>query len=88
MKVTLEYFDRTDSTQIYSTKIREEVISGENDIDIFENYYKLNKRLKYCNGSYYEFKDIEWENKYKEWLKSDDYQKKSFNLYYGGGIVD
>lgn len=87
-EVTLEYFDVKDRTEIYSTKIREEKITGKNNIDIFEKYYKLNNRLKYCNGSYYKFKDIEWKNKYNEWLNSEDYKKKSFSLYYGNGIVD
>ena len=63
-------------------------ISDNTDIGLFEQFYKLNNSLRYCNGSYYEFQDKEWERKYKEWLQSDDYKKKSFNLYYGNGIVD
>jgi hypothetical protein len=59
-----------------------------NYIDLFEQFYKLNNQLKYCNGSHYTFKDKTLESKYKEWLKSDDYKKKSFSLYYGNGVVD
>ena len=72
------------SSEIVSKK----EISGETEIDIFESFYKLNNSLRYCNGSYYEFVNNEWEQKYKDWLKSDDYKTKSFNLYYGGGVVD
>jgi hypothetical protein len=63
-------------------------ISDSSEIGLFEQFYKLNNSLRYCNGSYYKFQDKEWEEKYKEWLQSDDYKKKSFNLYYGNGIVD
>jgi hypothetical protein len=64
-------------------------IVDETEIGLFEQFYKLNNSLRYCNGSYYKFRDKEWERKYNEWLKSDDYKKKSFNLYYGkNGIVD
>ena len=67
---------------------RQETISGNNDIEIFEKFYGLNNSLRYCNGSYYKFISQEWEDKYKEWLNSEDYSQKSFRLYYGNGIVD
>lgn len=63
-------------------------IEDTTDIGLFEQFYKLNNSLRYCNGSHYEFQDKIVEQKYKEWLKSDDYNKKSFDLYYGNGIVD
>jgi len=63
-------------------------IEDTTDIGLFEQFYKLNNSLRYCNGSYYEFQDKIVEQKYKEWLKSDDYNKKSFYLYYGNGVVD
>ena len=95
---TLEYWDRLRETKKYpnggyyqdqsSSLIREETISGETDIEIFETFYKKNNQLRYCNGSYYQFQDPLWKLKYSEWLQSDDYNKKSFNLYYGGGVVD
>jgi hypothetical protein len=88
MKVTLDYYDKISYTSINSEIKRQEDIEAETDIDIFEIFYKKNNSLRYCNGSYYKFKDIEWEKKYQDWLKSDDYKNKSFNLYYGGGVVD
>lgn len=63
-------------------------IEGRDNIDLFEQFYKLNNSLRYCNGSYYKFKNVKQQKQYNEWLKSDDYEKKSFNLFYGNGIVD
>jgi hypothetical protein len=83
--VTESGFRYTDTDSVLQ---RQETISGDNDIEIFEQFYKLNNRLRYCNGSYYKFISQEWENKYKEWLNSEDYSQKSFRLYYGNGIVD
>jgi len=67
---------------------RSENLHAENDIDLFEQFYKKNNQLRYCNGHYYEFADANIKARYKEWLNSDDYKAKSFNLYYGNGIVD
>ena len=67
---------------------RSETLHAQNDIDLFEQFYKKNNQLRYCNGSYYEFADANVKARYKEWLNSDDYKAKSFNLYYGNGIVD
>ena len=67
---------------------RSETLHAKNDIDLFEQFYKKNNQLRYCNGHYYEFADEKVKARYKEWLKSDDYKTKSFNLHYGGGIVD
>ena len=98
MEAVLEYWDRTRETKVTesgfryedsnSYLIREEVITGNSEIELFEAFYKKNNQLRYCNGSYYVFKHDDWKNKYSEWLKSDDYKSKSFSLYYGGGIVD
>jgi hypothetical protein len=86
MNVELNYWDRgyTHISKITGQK----TITGENDIEIFEQFYKENNSLRYCNGSYYTFISHEWDKKYKDWLNSDDYKRKSFNLYYGNGIVD
>jgi hypothetical protein len=51
-------------------------------------FYKKNNSLRYCNGSYYTFVSKDWTSKYHEWLDSDDYAQKSFELYYGNGVVD
>lgn len=88
IKVSLDYYDIKDRTYYRSEIIRNEDIEGANEIDIFEKYYKKNNSLRYCNGSYYKFTSKEWQDKYNEWLKSDDYKAKSFNLFYGNGVVD
>lgn len=98
IKATLNYFSSAnksvqteDGFRYFDTnpiKQREETISGTNEIEIYEQFYKKNNQLRYCNGSYYTFNSQDWEKKYKEWLNSDDYSQKSFRLYYGNGIVD
>jgi hypothetical protein len=98
IKVTLEYWSQKKETKRYPdggyyesqdiTLFHEKDISADSDIEIFEIFYKMNNRLRYCNGSDYRFKDPEWQLKYKEWLNSEDYKKKSFHLYYGNGVVD
>lgn len=88
MEATLNYWDKIDCKSINSKIVNQKEIKGNNNIDLFEQFYKLNNSLRYCNGSYYKFQDKEWENKYNEWLKSNDYKNKSFNLYYGNGVVD
>ena len=89
MKTILDYYDRPDRFTLTSVIERQEEVEGKDDIEIFENFYKLNNSLRYCNGSYYKFQSSDWQNRYNDWLKSDDYKKKSFNLFYGrGGVVD
>ena len=88
MKVELNYWDRVDYYSSRSEIKRTESIESDNEIDIFESFYKKNNRLRYCNGSYFKFVSSEWDQKYKDWLNSDDYKKKSFNLFYGNGVVD
>ncbi len=88
MKVTLDYYDKISYTSCDSEKKREEDIEGNNDIEIFEAFYKKNNSLRYCNGAYYRFQSKEWDSKYRDWLNSDDYKQKAFKLYYGNGVVD
>jgi hypothetical protein len=88
MEIILNYYDRISYTNINSEIKYEKILTVKDDIDAFEQFYKLNNSLRYCSGSYYKFKDSNWNSKYNEWLKSDDYKSKSFNLYYGNGIVD
>lgn len=97
-KVTLNYWSPKNETVVTETGFRfldtnsviknTKEISDKTDIGLFEQFYKLNNQLRYCNGSYYKFQNKEWEHFYNQWLKSDDYKKKSFSLYYGNGIVD
>lgn len=88
MKVTLDYWDQVDRTSVHSKIVRQQEIEASTEIEIFEQFYKLNNRLRYCNGSYYKFQDREWQAKYNTWLQSPDYKKKSFDLFYGNGVVD
>lgn len=97
-KATLDYWNPKNETVVTETGFRylnttsvitdTKEISDETEIGLFEQFYKLNNSLRYCNGSYYKFQDNEWTKKYDDWRKSDDYKKKSFELYYGGGVVD
>lgn len=88
MKTVLDYYSVVDRYRFISDIISTKEIEFENNIDCFEQFYRLNNSLRYCNGSYYKFQDNTIEKDYKDWLKSDDYKKKSFNLYYGNGTVD
>lgn len=98
MKVILNYWNRQNKSVVTESGFRyrdttsiitdTKEITSTTEIELFEQFYKLNNRLRYCNGSYYTFVEPEWETKYNDWLSSDDYKSKSFNLYYGNGIVD
>jgi hypothetical protein len=89
MRTVLDYYDIVDRCNPRSSIFSTKELVFESDIDCFEQFYKLNNSLKYCNGSYYKFQDPVWSTKYSEWLKSDDYKSKSFDLYYGkNGVVD
>lgn len=83
--VTKDGFRYLDTKSVITSR---KTISDDTEIGLFEQFYKLNNSLRYCNGSHYEFQDQHWREKYQEWLKSDDYQRKSFDLYYGNGVVD
>lgn len=97
-KVTLDYYEPKDEVVVTESGFRfldttsvikrTKDITDDTEIGLFEQFYKLNNSLRYCNGSHYKFQDSEWETKYKEWLKSPDYNSKSFNLFYGNGVVD
>ena len=89
MEIVLDYWDRKDYQYSWESEIKnQKTIEADDDIAIFEKFYKMNNSLRYCNGSYYKFNDKQWQDKYNEWLKTDDYKSKSFNLYYGNGVVD
>jgi|TARA_B110001450_G_C17385516_1_gene385462 hypothetical protein len=51
----------------------------------FAQYYQLNNRLKYCNGSHYKFVSDEVRRRYTEEF-FDKYH--TIENYYRGGIVD
>lgn len=88
LKVTINYC-RSGYLYQYKEVVKNTyVLEGKTDIDIFEQFYDRNNSIRYCNDTAYRFKDKEWELKYKDWLKSEDFKKKSFQLYYGTGTVD
>lgn len=98
MEVTLNYFSPANKSVVTESGFRyldtkpefkrTETLVAENVIDLFEQFYKKNNQLRYCNGHYYEFAKLQHTLLYKKWLQSDDFKDKHFNLYYGGGIVD
>lgn len=55
--------------------------------EVFEKFYKANRTLRYCNGMYYKFADKNVQHLYQLWSDSMPHSR-SFDLYYGGGIVD
>lgn len=76
--ITIRYSD-------YKPK-EEKVFEGTYD-EIFEHVESVNDHLRYCNGSYYKFKDNSDEELSKLWYKSIS-ESRSMDIYYGGGIVD
>lgn len=83
MEEIIVYFDR--NYPQYSN--RTEILTAETEDALFEQFYKKNNQLKYCNGCYYEFENPVKQKEYEEWRKNLSHSR-SFELYYGGGIVD
>ena len=63
------------------------VLSAETEDALFEQFYKKNNRLRSCNGCYYHFQDNKIQQDYIEWKKNLS-KSRSFELYYGNGVVD
>lgn len=70
----------------HSTLTEEKVVTDFKE-NIFKKFYEDNNRLRYCNGSYYQFDDADIEKEYREWYKGLPEHVK-FNMYYGDGFVD
>lgn len=70
---------------VHDTK--EETITASSWEDVCKVFYEKNNRLRHCNGSYYTFANQDDADRYKEWQNNLSHQE-SFDLYYGGGIVD
>jgi len=85
-KYKIEYWDMVSYTSCNSEIKREEIWEDSKE-EIFKKFYDKNNSLRYCNGSYYKFKDELIEKEYREWYNSLDKNTK-FNMYYGGGVVD
>lgn len=74
-----EYYD-------YKPTGKKSILEGTMD-EVFVKHYNSNRTLRYCNGMYYEFTDKNVKHMYDLWNKSMSHSR-SFDLYYGGGIVD
>lgn len=82
---------KTFKVEYWSTKYqgaKSELVRTEDwpDTDAsFAKYYKLNNRLKYCNGSHYTFVSNEVRRRYTEKFFPKHHTIKN---YYRGGVVD
>lgn len=84
----LEYWDRISQFTAWSEVKRIKEVTYTSNINLFEQFCKINNSLRYCNGAFYKFQDYELHKLYMEWLDSDDYTSRAMDLYYGKGIVD
>ena len=87
LTLKINYWNRVSYTSCNSEITRTEDLSAETEDALFESFYKKNNQLKYCNGSYYEFVDNADQERYQEWRNNLSHAR-SFDLYYGGGVVD
>ena len=96
MKIQIEYWNPNNKTVVTekgfryldtkSVITRIEVWNGNKE-EIFKKYDAKNNSLRYCNGSYYRFKDKELQEEYLSWYNNLSKSTK-FNMYYGNGVVD
>lgn len=96
MEVQVEYWNPRNETVVtesgfsyYDTNsvlTKTESWSGTKE-EIFKKFDKENNSLRYCNGSYYKFKDNAIQEEYIKWYKSLDEHTK-FTMFYGNGVVD
>lgn len=87
LTLKINYWDRVSYTSCNSEIKRTEDLSAETEDALFELFYKKNNQLKYCNGSFYQFVDNADQERYISWVQGLDHAR-SFNLYYGNGVVD
>jgi uncharacterized protein YecT (DUF1311 family) len=85
-EVKVEYWDNISYTSCDSEIKSVETWNGTKE-EIFKKFDKKNNRLRYCNGSYYEFQDKKLKQEYLEWYRSLSKSTK-FNMFYGNGVVD
>lgn len=90
---TKELYDlwnkETELTAVYYSDYkpaREEIRKGTLD-SIFNEIDRANNRLRYCNGSYFRFKDERYKTLYNYWNFHIS-AARSFDNFYQGGIVD
>jgi hypothetical protein len=70
----------------YEKEVNRELITAATEDDAFVNFYNKNRELRYSRN-YYKFVDKANQEKFIEWERNLS-EKRSFDLYYGGGIVD
>lgn len=64
----------------------EERIEGTFD-EVCEKFERMNNSLRYCNGCYYEYKDKGMAREHTIWYRLIS-EWRSFNIFYGNGVVD
>jgi hypothetical protein len=84
MKIQVDFWEPNEHYKSVVVRTEDWDDTKEN---IFKQFYEENNRLRYCNGSYFKFKDETIQKEYIEWYKSLDYNT-TFNMYYGNGVVD
>jgi hypothetical protein len=102
MKIILDYYNpknvtvTTESgfryldTQSVVTKSEEFPIEGDIAClmeGIFKLFHDRNNSLRYCNGSYWKFRDEKIDAEYRAWYNSLPHHVR-FRMYYGNGVVD
>ena len=82
------------SKELLKVSVIEVVYEKERSIDIdgtldeiFETVEKMNNRLRYCNGHYFKLKSHDLDKIFRIWRLIIS-ESRSFNLFYGDGIVD
>lgn len=85
-KAVVLYYD-TPYGKCSPTLKRKETWTGKDKESIFQDFYKAERRLRYCNGCYHKFEDPNVEKEYEAWYKSLDDNTK-FHMYYGNSTVD
>lgn len=65
--------------------VKERVFEGTFD-KVCERLEKANNSFRYCNGTYYEFKDEKMRNNYRYWRHLIPFAR-SFDLYYPDSTV-
>jgi hypothetical protein len=96
MEAKIDYWNPKNETVVTETGFRyldtksvitkTETWNGTKE-EIFKKFYKENNSLRYCNGSYYKFKDNLLQQEYMEWYNTLSEATK-FNMFYGNGVVD
>jgi hypothetical protein len=96
MEIQIEYWEIVSKTVITDTgftyrsdksEITRELVWEGTKEEIFKRFDKENNSLRYCNGSFYKFKNDTMQQEYIAWYKALDKNTK-FNMFYGNGVVD